>query len=387
MHRITGRLQFLRAVALVGTFGAMILVGPGARAASIIISRIYAYDGLQTSTILDSRSSILNVDVAGSRIVWQQSGTGLSQVYMHSDGQTTQLGDPSQSRFGPHVSETHVLYSGIVDGTVQLFLNDGVSTSQITNNALIKDNVKLSGDTALWMMGGDVYTYRNGETRQLTHSTPTFHVSQPSISDSRVAWVGQEQGTDSEIYLFDGANTSQISDNNVNDGFPDVSDSLLVWARISDPDADLMLYDGIQTAQIWPKGNGDVALLHDRVAWSTGPGGVNDIYLYQNGNIERIIETPAYDVRPSLSQTWLAWQTLNPANLKTVAIQVYDGSSVFSLPSSPDMQGPIASDDLIVTWESYQIPEPSSFFLAIGIAIIMGAAKFASSRKKVAGTG
>jgi hypothetical protein len=346
---------------------ASLAIATVAQAQQQYVSRIFIYDGVQTTQILNSSDFILNVGVAGGRVVWQSQEGSTSHVYLFEAGQTTKLTDDLTGGFGPLVSESHVLWRRVVNSSVELVLDDGSQAAPIANGAIGTFDVGLDGGRVVWL-DGNIFTHQAGQTTQLTNAAPDFHLSEPTIGGGRIAWVGQQLGTDSEIYVYDGVSSAPLTNNSVIDLFPQVSDSLVAWRQQSDPNGELMLNDGAQTAPISSYGpSTNQRDLHgDRLVWSEHDGQQYDVYLYDSGVITRLTNTSAPDVSPAVSDVWTAWQVLDPNDFSvTIATHAFNGTAIVDLPVTPHFNAPLASNSFVVTWESYRVPEPPGLTLLL----------------------
>jgi len=70
----------------------------------------------------------------------------------------------------------------------------------------------------------------------------------PQIDAGKVVWEGYD-GSDWEIFLYNGTTTTQITSNSYNDYSPQIDAGKIVWYGDS-PDYEIFLYDGGTTTQI-----------------------------------------------------------------------------------------------------------------------------------------
>jgi hypothetical protein len=73
----------------------------------------------------------------------------------------------------------------------------------------------------------------------------------PKINDNGyVVWRGFD-GSDYEIFLYDGTTTTQITNNSYDDKYTQINDNgYVVWAGSDGSDDEIFLYDGATTTQI-----------------------------------------------------------------------------------------------------------------------------------------
>ncbi|MHC4445016.1 MAG: TolB family protein, partial [Planctomycetota bacterium] len=112
----------------------------------------------------------------------------------------------------------------------EIFLYDGTSTTQLTNNSYGDYFPQVSGSNVVWQGydGNDyeIFLYDGTSTTQLTNNS--YQDIDPQVSGSNVVWSGGYP-YDSEIFLYDGTSTTQLTNNSYGDYFPQVSGSNVVW--------------------------------------------------------------------------------------------------------------------------------------------------------------
>ena len=123
------------------------------------------------------------------------------------------------------------------DGNDQeIYLFDGSSTIQLTNNSFNDYDAEIYSNKVVWSgydgTDTEIYLFDGSSTIQLTDNS--FNDSSPKIFGNNVVWSGYD-GNDSEIYLYNGSSTIQVTDNNSEDYSPDISGNNLVWLSTSSP--------------------------------------------------------------------------------------------------------------------------------------------------------
>jgi beta propeller repeat protein len=95
----------------------------------------------------------------------------------------------------------------------------------------------------LALVAGASATASEGITTQLTDGQG------PAISGSNVVWEGWD-GSDYEIFFWDGGTITQLTDNSTTDWFPAISGSNVVWQGYDGSDTEIYLWDGATTTQL-----------------------------------------------------------------------------------------------------------------------------------------
>src|SRR4030065_190536 len=121
---------------------------------------------------------------------------------------------------------------------------------------------------------------------QLTKSS--FSEDRPQINDhGYVVWEGYD-GSDREIFLYDGTSISNISNNSFADWFPQINNNnYVVWEGSDGSDGEIFLYNGMNTIQISNNSYDDFSPQINNngyVAWFGYDGHDYEIFLYNGMN-------------------------------------------------------------------------------------------------------
>jgi beta propeller repeat protein len=115
----------------------------------------------------------------------------------------------------------------------------------------------------------------------------------PKVSGSRVVWRGKS-GSDYDIYLYDGTSTTRLTNNTVDESVPDVSGSLVAWSGWTGSDYDIYIYNGTTTQRLSNPGYRDwqPQVSGPYVTWNAQeePGSNYDIF-YFSGSVVRQVST------------------------------------------------------------------------------------------------
>ncbi len=115
--------------------------------------------------------------------------------------------------------------------------NGAYTVTQVTNNNYSNyAAVRNSSGQAVWLEQNngrtDVFLW-NGSTKENLSDgvTGSSSCANPQINSSgQVVWSGRDNGTDSEIFLYDGSTVTQITDNSTNDITPQIDASgVITW--------------------------------------------------------------------------------------------------------------------------------------------------------------
>ena len=126
----------------------------------------------------------------------------------------------------PQISGNNVVWSYSYGTDSEIFLYNGISTIQLTNNSYDEYDLQISGNNVIWSGGSEIFFYNGTSTIQLTNNS--YNDLYPAISGNNVVWQGWD-GTDYEIFFYNGTSTIQLTNNSDNDGYPAISGNNVVW--------------------------------------------------------------------------------------------------------------------------------------------------------------
>jgi hypothetical protein len=222
-------------------------------------------------------------------------------------------------------------------GSFDIFLYDGEETQQLTHYLAeglppAYDQIALSGSTVVWEAGGDVYRHHLGRVAPLTDESypgEGRNLQDLDVSDGRVVWSDYVDD-DREIFLFDGKDILQLTDDDAQQYFPRISGSRVVWQVIGldgEDDVEIHLFDGEKSAALTDNDFHDkfpqISATH--VVWVGEPAGINDpgeIYAYDGSSIRRVTENDYEDTIPSISGSRFVWHGCPDYEIKACTLPV-----------------------------------------------------------------
>ena len=127
-----------------------------------------------------------------------------------------------------------------------------------------------------------------------------------------MVWTGEDGSVDNdrEIYLWNGATITQLTDNTTSDYWPDVSGSNVVWYGPDAGDNEIYLWNGATTTQITNNSTEDFypAISGSNLAWNSYDGHDYKIYLWQGGTARVVISSSTQDRFPDISASKVVWE-------------------------------------------------------------------------------
>ncbi|XQQ05087.1 MAG: hypothetical protein EDM05_63855 [Leptolyngbya sp. IPPAS B-1204] len=192
--------------------------------------------------------------VSGSNMVWQGPGGsdgGADNEIFFSDGITTkQLTQNAVDDKVLGISGNRVVWAsqvGAADSkgaTYELFESNGTTTNRLTNNAVNEEFVGVDGEHLFWISPigplnqygyptHEVFYAKNGAVRQLTNNRVDETVSDfeagTAVWEAALGPVNAGRAT-SEVFYFNGNDVQQITNNNVDDLAPRLDNGRIAWS-------------------------------------------------------------------------------------------------------------------------------------------------------------
>lgn len=246
-----------------------------------------------TNTPGDERSPQIN----GSYVVWEGHDGGDNEIYLYNltTKVTTPLTDNSGNDFFPQISDTHVVWQGSSDGDNEVFLHN-ISTGQtipITDNEDISDrDAQVNGNSVVFRSddGSDsiirLYDITTGNTTTVSNAEESTDNRDPQVYGNYVTWTGLDDDApnDREIFLYNIStqNTTQVTDNGVNDIYPYLSDDYLSF-RGNDGDFEIYYYtlSGSVPTPVTSNTSADdnPRISRNYIVWHGNDGNDEEIYL------------------------------------------------------------------------------------------------------------
>ncbi|MEA3489097.1 MAG: hypothetical protein U9R44_01985 [Candidatus Omnitrophota bacterium] len=183
-------------------------------------------------------------------------------------------------------------------------------------------------------------------TRQVTDNTTNDQ--HPSLYNNEIAWQGWD-GTDYEIYYWDGTTTTQITSNTIPDRFPSLYNGEIAWHGGYDAGDDYEIYywNGATTTQITDNAAQDSnpSLYNGEIAWQGNEGGDYEIYYYNGTTTTQITTNAVTDELPSLYNGEIAWCSNN------VEIYYYNGTTTTQIADNMVGDGYPSLYNGTIAWE------------------------------------
>jgi cysteine-rich repeat protein len=186
-------------------------------------------------------------DVSGSpRAVWVDDTDNELVYWNGSDApDTIAPAPPADVREQTRMDGRRVVWVDEVGGDREIFLYTGTTVVQLTQNAYDDQEPDISGNHVVWRgfpedpAEGEIFHYDGTTTERLTDDL--LGDEEPRVSTGAdgvtIAWVKQDG--DDEVWMFDGCEATQLTDNATDDDDIDLDGNLVAWVRGSGSGAEV----------------------------------------------------------------------------------------------------------------------------------------------------
>ncbi|MCB0311018.1 MAG: hypothetical protein KDD42_07275, partial [Bdellovibrionales bacterium] len=292
--------------------------------------------GYEVKQISSGEVDPYSVDTDNGQVVWTQN----EQLFFF-DGETTrQLTTAPSSVYYPKISDGMIVWAGREDDTAgwEIYLYDGDNTSQLTNNSLTDFIPDIDQGQIAWRQdvgsGLSRILFFDGEN-VVNLSDGSYQDWDPKISKGTVAWQRNIPGIGFQLVLYDGENTITVyegEDKPEQDW--DLHDGMLVWEEYDGNDTEIYLFNGTQNVQLTDNALDEATpKIHDgNIAWSsynflTSTSNIS----FFNGNLIIPLSNNDYqNENPFTYGGQAVWSTYNWDEGHNT-IYLYDGSSSINL--------------------------------------------------------
>jgi hypothetical protein len=315
--------------------------------------------------------------ISGVNVTWLGKDAGLtsdSEVYFYNGNTIIKLTNDDVIQAYPQVSGYNVVWYTYYDPHSpedgEIFLYNGSSVTQITDNEETDAFADICGSNVAWagIVANHhvIFLYRNGTTTQVTDSS--VDVVDFDVSESHIAWSVYDQH-DMEIFYYDidSASTTQITDTQYNDKWPDLSGHNLVWVggwhSDTQGDDEIFLYDGSTTTQLTSNDFMDdhVQMADRNIIWYAHDVGEFRLMFYNGLVAFHLVTREQFDISSHLSDSTVVWSANDG---KGDEIFVYNGSTITQLTDNDyDDRNPKVSGRNIV-WDAANLDQREIFMAA-----------------------
>ncbi|MEL6439911.1 MAG: hypothetical protein AAFQ80_11735 [Cyanobacteria bacterium J06621_8] len=305
-------------------------------------TEIFFYDGNSTSQITDNEVFDDIPQIFDNNLVWQRTERGPLAIFDDSqiifyDGTTSNLIANVAGSGIPTFAGNNIVWGEDFTIGGAIFLSDGTNTLELTTSGTfvpVNSNA-VSGENIVWSNSieeefSDIFLYDGTTTIQITDNN--LRNILPSVSGSNIAWTGTDGFTENdtgtnpfkgnetgEVFFYNGIETIQLTDNDVEDKVIDISGNNVIWFSGNSglfpgflPSSELFLYDGTDTIKLTndeTEGFGGAAISGNKVVWSESDGNDTEIFLYDGNTTTQITDNDVEDIAPDIDGNSIVWES------------------------------------------------------------------------------
>jgi hypothetical protein len=193
-------------------------------------------------------------------------------------------------------------------------------------------------------------TYSHGIINQLTdNDTDDLY---PQISGNNVVWHGFD-GNDNEIYLFNGAEIIQLTNNLTDDRSARISGNNIVWRGFDGNDNEIYLYTNGSTIPLTDNNNIDdfsPNISGNNVSWLGNDSNDNEVFFYNGNNTLQLTDNSTIDTLIDIDNSTLLWHNFDSDDFE---IYLYSNNIITQLTDNNvyDQYAQISGSNVV--WQSH----------------------------------
>jgi beta propeller repeat protein len=329
---------------------------------------VYLYNGQNVIKINEGNLANDFPEISRDNVVWTSiDPNGNEQIFLYNGEETIQLsGNKHQYILDFQVSGDNVVWSDQdFNGNRQIFLYNGEETIQLSGNNNVKNLPSpLEGKKLIEKSksshGNEIFldNIHRKETILLTEFvSPILYdfiaYYEPRIyriSGDNVVWRS-ERG----VFLYNGKKNIKLDDN-VNISSVEMQGNNLVWTQTnffdSQDDWEIFFYDGKETIQLTNNNLNDFSpqISGDNIVWQGDNGFNSEIFLYDGNEVIQLTDNNVYDLSPEIEGNRIVWERLNleqDVPTTSVMMATLDETQASSLPAHPKQQ--IINSSMVIT--------------------------------------
>ncbi len=320
------------------------------------LAALMVYDGSETRIVAEGGNPPVRPVASGSSVIWMQWGATRSSLKLHDGDGSRTIPDSSHVGGSWDISGSYIVWTdsetapfpwgNLVHfydrtGAGRTVFGDG---GEDLESPVYQHESRVSGSHIIWQESDGIYLYDiPSESFELLPDTAgAEHLE---LSDSHLVW--RQGGSDEspegyEIFLQDIAsgNRVQLTDNDLEDARPHVSEGKVVWRGYDGHDWEVFLYDGQNTLPLtdndfsdaaWDVGEGPL-ISGSTVAWRGHDGNDWEVFVSDEDGVVQLTENEYDDRSLALYDSrvaWAAWDS--PDSQVLLAVRVVPEPSAWAI--------------------------------------------------------
>ncbi|MHA2065268.1 MAG: hypothetical protein ACXABY_12905, partial [Candidatus Thorarchaeota archaeon] len=227
-------------------------------------------------------------------------------------------------------------------------------TVMLTNNSFNDYSPQIDAGQITWQGydGSDweVFLFDGASITQLTDNS--FDDSSPQIDAGQVTWRGFDS-LDNEIFFYNGTSTTQLTDNSFDDSSPQIDAGQVTWRGFDGSDDEIFFYNGTSTTQLTDNSFDDSSpQIHaGQVTWNGYDGSDYEIFLFDGASTSQLTVNSFEDSSPQIDAGHVTWRGSDGSDEE---IFLFDGTSTTQLTDNAFDDFMAEIDAGRVTWHGHE---------------------------------
>lgn len=289
-------------------------------------------------------------------VTWVRWTENPSEIYVYNGTHTIRVTNNDFDEFSPQIYNNRICWGGFPSEAPEIYYYNGSKLLQLTNDKQRKTAPQIDQHQVVWVTQVPsrytaIYSF-NGSNIKLVHNTTWiehFH-----ISKGKMVWQ-ETDGSDLEIFYYNGSHTTQITDNDLTDYHPINYGGKIAWLEGNQPETRINMYEeGVITQlphEIW---NYDLYGIDSETILFTGHGDENSfVFLFDGEKIHQVSTTTNEASEPTMHRGQIVWIENPDKRVKGEELVFYNGSRLmFTDNSYTDYYQDIHAGQVV--WERYR---------------------------------
>lgn len=331
-----------------------------------LFPQIILYDGTGNTILTSTYENHVDPQLADNgNAVWVARYYGAStfseRIMLFDGSSITPLSDgQSESVYSPQINNAGQVVWSEWDGTDhEIFFYDGTTVIQLTDNDRIDRFAQINDSGTVAWYGLGVWLYDGASTIQIAADGG---VGVQLNNNGEAVWEGGD-GSDTEIFLYDGSGVTQITDNVFDDHDPQINDSGLVmwWGQThADSDYEIFRYEDGEITQITDNDYTDWRPRINNSGQAVWVGilelhGDREIFCYDGTGITRVTDNEGTDYHPQINDNGLVvWEGQGLNGHFDIFLDDGTETAQLSMSGLPDEWPQINNADHVI-WSGYRL--------------------------------
>jgi len=265
--------------------------------------QIFFYNGTDIIKLKDNNFNDLSLELNNSgQVAWHQERNPIldNEAYFYDGTNVTNISNnPNNDDEDVDMNNSgYVVWQlDIASEDVGIPLYDGTGITLLSGNATAnwKPQINNNGYVTWYGYLGGIWLYDGVTSIEISTAGFRSHIN----DHGNVVWY-ESDGMDTEIFLYNGMDTIQITDNTWDDKYPLISNNGHVVWRTGNSNR-TWLYDGVTSIEIGLGGTKHHINNNGQVVWEVDDGSGHEIFLYDGISTIQITDNSYDDHGPKIN--------------------------------------------------------------------------------------